>query len=373
MLEESEQKGGSAMKSRIIAVAISFILFVFATSADVYANTNEVQVPGGYQIHQQLTDMLPDFIDFYGYDLVADLNRAGFTLAEFAWQLHRYLGFLYDAGILNQQDFDTYRENWLFYFVDGIVMVMSESDASAWGNVSLKGLVLNNIYVDALGLSFLGGFFSHDYVTYLVQNLEIAAYFDFLMRESSLEVVIPFGAAARAFLEYGETDELAAIIGLENVGGMGQMTDADVRINFLAGLLMDRIAPILSDVIDYYADFIIIPSPGMMVTVEMFNDSEEQIRELWFFADTAFLVTAQAGEAGLDIALSNTGGADFFMVLQTYDAYGNWHIFASDLVPAGELHTHLFPPHPDLDDSFKITVFGVDEEAISGDLIIKIQ
>ncbi|MDR2183624.1 MAG: hypothetical protein LBE55_05570 [Clostridiales bacterium] len=364
------------MKTRLFTVVAAFMVLVlgmFVTNENVYANTDaEIEIPSAAEIQQLLTDMLPDFIETYGYDLLADLNRAGLSLGEFAGHLHNYLAFLYEADILDQQEFSVYGENWLFYFVDGIVRMMSESDASVWGNVSLKGLVLNNIYVEALPPALLVGFFTHNGIAYLAENLEIAAYFDFLMRESTLDVVLPFGAAARALFEYSEVEEIIGLIGLENLAAMGQM-EAAVRINFLAGLLLDRIAPNLDYVIYYYQDFIIIPSPDLVVPVNISRDASQQAHELRFFADTAFVVNTDIGDANLDIFIYNSGAYDFFMTMQTYNADGAWHIFLIDFVPAGERHMHLLPHHADLGAFFRVTVYGVDGGIISGAFGIEVQ
>jgi len=361
------------MKFRLFAIIISLMLLVFGavTISANYANDDTV-VPPVAEIELLLTGLLPVFEDFYGYDLVTDLARSGFSLTNFARQLHNYLSFLYDADILDEQDFSTYSNYWLFYFLDGIVMEMSESDVSHWGNVSLKGLVLNNIYVDALGLDFLGWFFSHNSIAYLAENLEIAAYFDFLIRDSSIAAILPFGAAVRGFLENDESDGLIAVIGMENFAALGQM-NPDTRMNFFAGLLIDRMAPNLDVVIEEYENFIVIPSPGVVVSVNVSRDALGRSRELAFFNDTAFEINTDIGDANIDISFYNTGNNDFFMTLQTYDYDGYWHIFVSDLVPAGDLHSHLFPPHANLGDIIRITVYSLDGEAVSGEFVIEIQ
>ena len=361
------------MKFRLFAAIAALMLFVFGfSSANVYANTdNGVQIPPAEEIQQMLTDMLPAFEDFYGYDLVTDLNRAGLNLADFALHLYNYLIFLYEADILTEQDFSTYGPDWLFYFVDGIVMLMSESPATAWGNLSLKGLVLNNIYVNALGLDFLGAFFSHHSIVFLAENLDIAAYFDFLMRDSSIAAVIPFGAATRAYLAYGETDGLDAIIGMENVAAIGQM-GRDMRLDFLAGLLMDRMAANLDEVIEEYAGFIVIPSPDMVVSVNVSQSYEERLHLLAFPQDIAFEITTDLGDIPLDIFINNTGDADLIITLQTYDAEGNWHIFLSDFVPAGLSMMQVLHSHEDLASFFRLTIYSADGETISGEFEIGI-
>jgi hypothetical protein len=363
------------MKLRLFAVVLAFILLIFGTttfSAHTYQSTGSTEIPSGAAIHELLTEMLPAFKDFYGYDLVVDLNRAGLTLPAFATKLHNYLIFLYEAGILHERDFETYGDDWLFNFLDGIVIEMSESSASAWGNVSLKGLVLNDIYVRALGLNFLGGFFSHRYIEHLVENLCIAAYFDFLMRDASIEAVLPFGAAVRAFFERGETYGLIAVIGQGNVTALARMEPA-VRIDFLAGLLVDRMAANLYDVIAYYQDFIVIPSPGVMVPVAISGDLSEQWRRLTFYEDIVFEVTTDIGDAYLGIFIYNTGNEDFIITMQTYDAEGSWYIISNILMPAGDSMTETLQPHEDLGDFIRITIYSQDGGAISGELEIEKQ
>jgi len=358
------------MKIRIFAAIMTLMLIVSgAVSTNVYAETAGAQMPPVEEIQELLTDLLPAFLDFYGYDLVADLNRAGLTLEDFSMHLHNYLNFLVDADILGQQEFATYGANWLFYFVDGIVMQMSEADASHWGNVSLKGLVLNNIYVSALGLDFLGGFFSHRYISQLADNLEIAAYFDFLMRDASIAAVIPFGAAARAYFEDGETEALAAVIGFENAASLGPMAH-HVRVDFLAGLLIDRMAADLDYVIYSYADFIVIPSPDLVVPVSISGEAGQQYRDLTFFRDTAFEVNTDIGNAPVDIFVNNAGEFDLVMTLQTYDTDGGWHIFTSEFVSAGEYVFLTMPAHEDLDSFFKVTIYSRFGEIIAGEFAI---
>ena len=364
------------MKSRLFTVVATLLVMVFGVSAvglDLHASEPQAQIPPATEIQQTLTGLLPIFESFYGYDLPEDLNRAGLTLSDFSTQLYNYLNFLYQTDLLQFQEFDTYGDNWVFYFLDGIVMQMSQSPATHWGNVSLKGLVLNNIYVDALGLDFLDGFFGHDYIEFLVQNLETAAYFDFLMRDASIAAVLSFGAAARAYFERGETDGLAAIIGAENVTGLGPMTHA-MRLDFLAGLLIDRMtAANLDDVIEYYADFLIIPSPVMVVPVSISHDADEQRRELHFFRDMAFDVTTDIdSDSDLYLFFENTGDADFIMTLQTYDAYGEWYILTSYTFAPGDYTFMILHQHPDLADFFRITVYSADGGIINGDFIIEI-
>lgn len=365
------------MKIKLFAFVLVLMLFIFSTvavSANVYAD--DTVIPPVAEIEEILKGLLPVFEDFYGYNLITDLNHAGLNLTDFSWQLRNYLNFLYEADVLDQLGFDTHDDYWIIYFLDGIVMEMSESAASAWGNVSLKGLVLNNIYVNALGPDFLNGFFSHRSIAYLAQNLEIAAYFDFLMRDESIAAVLPFGAAAKAYFEHGDTAGLIALIGRENVAALGPMY-VGMRVNFLAGLLMDRMAPVLDDIIAEYENFIVIPSPNLVVPVKISRETIERTRNLTFIDDTAFVVTSGIDNDEFDIYFSNTGHDDFFVVLQAYDDEGCWHIFMSALVPAGELHANLFPVDADLGDFFRITVYspslGLDGKKISGEFVMKIQ
>jgi len=360
------------MKIRIITAFAALMLLVFgATTINVYADAPQVQVPPATEIQRVLTDMLPVFENLYGYDLVTDLNRAGLDLTDFARHLHNYLVFLYDAEILDLQALGIDRPNWVYYFVDGIVMEMSESPSSAWGNVSLKGLVLNNIYVNVLGLEFLAGFFAHDSITFLAENLHVAAYFDFLMSDASIGAILPFGAAAREHFEYGESEGLSAIIGIENVAALGQMHEA-WHMGFLAGLLIDRMAGDLQDIIDEYAGFVVIPSTGMVMPISISEDSSERWRIVEFSRDITLEVATDINNEYLDIFINNTSYADLFMTLQTYDAYGEWHIYIIEFVPAGLSVTQILPPDVDLDNFFRITIFSANGGVISGEIEIGI-
>jgi len=366
------------MKFRIFAAIVASMLLLLGFSAtNVYANENENQygyeneerIPSAAQIQQTLTNMLPDFENVYGYDLVTDLNRSGFSLYDFSSQLHNYLNFLYEAGIFDHMEFSTYGPNWLFHFLDGIVMEMSIAPSTMWGNVSLKGLVLNNIYIQALGLDLLMAFFSHHSIAFLAENLDVAAYFDFLMRDSSIAAVIPFGASARAYLTYGEDSGLAAVIGVENVAALGAMGH-DMRLDFLAGLLMDRMATDLDAVVEEYANFIVIPAPAAIVPVNISRD--EYVHVLTFDQDTAFEINADIGDETLLLAVNNTGDNDIFVAVQTYDVYGNWHIFFSDTVPAGLGIAQVMVPDVDLGNFIRVIVFSVYGRMISGGLDISI-
>ncbi|MCL2573292.1 MAG: hypothetical protein FWE34_01915 [Defluviitaleaceae bacterium] len=327
-------------------------------------------MPSSTEIQHMLTDMLPSFEDFYGYCLMTELNRTNLTLADFSSMLHNYLMFLYDINLLDEQEFDITDENWLFYFLDGIVIEMSESDMTAWGNVSLKGLVLNDIYANALGLNLLSEFFSHYAMMRLGSELEIAAYFDFLMRDSSIAAVLPFGAAARVLLENGETELMTEIIGYEDVSALANMGNVE-RLNFLAGHLIDRIAPNIDDIIAEYADFLVIPSPNIAVSIHIGQDNMEERFGFTLFSETTFSATLNADDANINIFLSNTSTADFYKTIQTYNAAGEWHIFANELVPAGQSFTRQLRFFEDFGDILVITVFSASDAEVSGEFAIR--
>ena len=353
------------MKIRMFTVVavLSLILFIGTSSANLYANA-PVLIPTAAEIEQVLTDMLPVFEDFYNYNLMTDLNRAGLTLTDFSAKLRNNLIFLQEFGMLADLGFDLQSDYWIFYFVDGIVKGLSISEFSEWGNVSLKGLILNDIYVQALGPQLLDGFFRHHTIMHLAQNLESAAYFDFLMRETSVSAVLSFGAAARAYFEQGDAGPLTGIIGAENMAAFGEMGNM-MAMDFLAGLLIEEIVPNRDALIAQYAHFVIIPSPDMVVPVQL--NLEERFGAT-FDAATAFDVTSNAAGYNLNVFFNNTGFTDFYVALQTYDFNGNWHIFTNVRVPAGENFLRQLRPDDGFGNAFRITVYGSGGGAVSGDI-----
>ncbi|MCL2376896.1 MAG: hypothetical protein FWC76_05800 [Defluviitaleaceae bacterium] len=362
------------MRFKFIAIAAT-MLFVALGAMSVYANesTNQAAaVPAVVElswsmeeISQILTDLLPAFEDFYAYDLVADLERSNLSLRDFAGYLHNYLIAHFLSGTLSDQAFYSQGDNWLLYFVDGVVFEMSQSPVSEWGNISLKGLLLNDIYFQALGTNLFFGFFMHDDMILLANTLEIPAYFDFLIGEDSLEVLLPFGAAARAYLANGNGDALENIVGEENMAQLGDLA-GNARVNFLAGLLVELMVPDIEAVIYEYQDFVVIPAANVQVPIQISQTDLERAFSRSFNGDIAILVASEITGANLNIFLDNTGDLDFVMVLHSYDARGEWQVFASEFVAAGESQTFRFAPDRDLRQLLRISILSPDGEEFSG-------
>jgi len=82
------------------------------------------------------------------------------------------------------------------------------------------------------------------------------------------------------------------------------------------------------------------------------------------------LVASEIINADLRILFNNTGNLDFYMVLHSYDARGQWHVFASELVEAGQSEVFRFEPDRDLSQLLRIAVFSPYGEEFFGQFSI---
>jgi len=365
------------MRLKLFTIITTILFVAFGTMA-VYANENaSAATQGGVielswsmeEISQILEDFLPAFEDFYAYDLLADLERSSLSLQDFAGYLHNYLIVHLLSGSLDQQAFYLENEEWLVKFVDGIVFEMSQSPVSDWGNVSLKGLLLNDIYFQALGLNLFLGFFMHEDVVAIANSLEIPAYFDFLMRDDSLEILLPFGAATRAYLAGGEAGALQNMIGENNMEELADLRGA-LRIGFLANQLVELMVPDVDALIYEYEGFFVIPAANVQIPIQIGRTDLERSFSRAFNESIAILVASEITNADLRILFNNTGDLDFVMVLHSYDARGQWHVFAEELVAAGQSEVFRFAPDADLSQLLRIAVFSPYGEEFFGQFSI---
>jgi len=323
-----------------------------------------------------LIEFLPAFQYHYDYDLLADLDEVGLPLEVFAHMMHNYLNFMFLSGRLSGGDFDAHDNNWLFYYVDGVVWEMSQSPAVSWGNLSLMGLFINNVYFETLGPILFNRLFEHNHLIFIANAFSVYDYFNFLIHEDTLDVLLPFGEAATSFLSFGETYLLYNILGGENMAALGVLDDVQ-RIDFLAIALAELMIPDFDELL--YDNMGLSRNPRIAANGRLYVSMGQHISEndldqrfvAEFLGNTAIVITSDLRDAKLNLFFKNTGEVDFWMMLETFDADGNWHIFAELVVPAGQSLTRQILPHYDLDSVFRIVVYNLHGHEFSGDFAMR--